>query len=57
MVVTDDNTLKLEADTLFDSVGLIDEVGLIDAAGGVDYQVLMILQMLLTQVLRRLLID
>jgi hypothetical protein len=36
MVVTDDNTLKLEADTLFDSLGLIDEVGLIDAAGGVD---------------------
>ncbi len=36
MVVTDDNTLKLEADTLFDSLGLIDEVGLIDSAGGVD---------------------
>ena len=36
MVVADDNTLKLEADTLFDSLGLIDEVGLIDAAGGVD---------------------
>jgi len=36
MIVTDDNTLKLEADTLFDSLGLIDEVGLIDAAGGVD---------------------
>ena len=36
MVVTDDNTLKLEADTLFDSLGLIDEVGLIDAAGGID---------------------
>lgn len=36
MVVTDANTLKLEADTLFDSLGLIDEVGLIDSAGGVD---------------------
>ena len=36
MIVADDNTLKLEADTLFDSLGLIDEVGLIDAAGGVD---------------------
>ena len=36
MVVTDDNTLKLEADTLFDSLGLIDEVGLIDSAGGID---------------------
>ncbi len=36
MIVTDENTLKLEADTLFDSLGLIDEVGLIDAAGGVD---------------------
>ena len=35
MVLADDN-LKLEADTLFDSLGLIDEVGLIDAAGGVD---------------------
>ena len=35
MVVADDN-LKLEADTLFDSLGLIDEVALIDAAGGVD---------------------
>jgi len=36
MVVTDDNTLKLEADTLFDSLGLIDNIGLIDSAGGVD---------------------
>ena len=36
MVVTDENTLKLEADTLFDSLGLIDDVGLIDSAGGVD---------------------
>ena len=35
LVVVDDQ-LKLEADTLFDSLGLIDEVGLIDAAGGVD---------------------
>ena len=31
-----DNLLKLEADTLFDSLGLIDEIGFIDAAGGVD---------------------
>ena len=35
MVAIDDQ-LKLEADTLFDSLGLIDEVGLIDSAGGVD---------------------
>jgi len=35
LVVIDDK-LKLEADTLFDSLGLIDEVGLIDSAGGVD---------------------
>jgi hypothetical protein len=35
MVVIDEK-LKLEADTLFDSLGLIDEVGLIDSAGGVD---------------------
>ena len=35
-MVTIDDQLKLEADTLFDSLGLIDEVGLIDSAGGVD---------------------
>ena len=35
MVVIDEK-LKLEADTLFDSLGLIDEVGFIDSAGGVD---------------------
>ena len=35
-MVVIDNQLKLEADTLFDSLGLIDEVGLIDSAGGVD---------------------
>lgn len=35
MVVADEK-LKLEADTLFDSLGLIDTIGLIDSAGGVD---------------------
>lgn len=35
-MVAADGILKLEADTLFDSLGLIDDVGFIDSAGGVD---------------------
>ena len=36
MIVVDNNTLKLEADSLWDSLGEVDTLGLIDAVGGVD---------------------
>jgi len=36
MVVDDNAKLKLEADTLWDSLGLVDTLGLIDAVGGLD---------------------
>ena len=36
MIVADNNTLKLEADSLWDTLGDVDTLGLIDAVGGVD---------------------